>query len=59
MKTKDAVFYLGTMLATGGTYLVLKQMGLESHLVRLVISVLVGSGIGFLSERIYSSQGKG
>jgi hypothetical protein len=58
MKAKEAVFYLGMMLATGGTYLVLKQAGIENHLVRLIIAVLVGSGVGYLSERVYSSRKK-
>lgn len=58
MKAKEAVFYLGMMLATGGTYLVLKQAGVESHIVRLIISVLVGSGVGYLSERVYTSSRK-
>ncbi len=55
MKTKDAVYTLGLMLGIGGSYLVLKQAGVESHLLRLVLSLVVGIGIGFVSERVYLS----
>lgn len=56
MSTKDAVRTFGMMLGIGGTYLVLRQAGVEPHLLRLVIALVCGIGIGFISEKLYAGK---
>ena len=54
MSTKDAVRTFGMMLGIGGSYLVMRQAGVEPHLLRLVIALVCGVAIGFISEKLYA-----
>ncbi len=58
MTAKDAVRTLGLMLGAGGSNLLLRQAGLESYVGRLVISLVIGLGVGVLAERAYLSARK-
>lgn len=58
MKNEEGVRTLGWMLGTIGSFLILKQAGVEPHLLRLVIAVLVGVLTGWLSSKVYGSSKK-
>ncbi len=49
----------GFMLATSATFVVLRAIGVEPYLLRLIISVVVGIAVGyFLSKQVRSQRKK-
>lgn len=51
---KDLIYYAGLFLGIIGTYLILQSMGINP-IVRLIVGLVVGVGIGWGLERLYLS----
>ncbi|MGC4121225.1 MAG: hypothetical protein QM765_42940 [Myxococcales bacterium] len=58
MKKRDAVRTLAMMIGTSVCYVGLRAAGFESHWGRLIVAVLLGIGIGWASESLYSANRK-
>ncbi len=54
--TTDLGRYMGFMLGTSGTFVLLEQGGVEQYWVRLAIAVVVGIGCGWLGEKLMLAQ---
>jgi hypothetical protein len=50
MSKADVIYYLSMMIAFALAYAGLQAAGVESHLVRLLIGMAVGVGVGRLTE---------
>lgn len=50
---KDVPYYVGFLLGTLVMYFVLVAAGVESQLLRAVIAMLAGAGVGYGAERMF------
>ena len=55
----DLFYYGGLFSGIIASYKILESQGVESQLIRLIVGLVVGIGMGWFLQNVYESKDKG
>ncbi len=53
---RDLAYWGGLILGMGASYQGLVRMGVDNQFVRLIVSIAIGVGVGFMCERAFTHR---